>query len=96
VYFNQLKFGKFLKMNCDSFSFLDDEDFGLAKSFSKAPFCSIAPGFNYAQKEQADIENEYSNHICTDYVTDGFCFKLSPGEDVSHLTKNVKLYKNSK
>jgi hypothetical protein len=33
------------------FSFLDNEDFGLAKSFSTAPLGLIAPQFNYKQKE---------------------------------------------
>ena len=40
------------------FSFLDNEDFGLAKSFSTAPILSIAPGTNFGQKERGDIEHE--------------------------------------
>ena len=46
-------------MNID-FSFLDNEDFGLAKSFSTVPLCTIAPNVNFAQKEQVDIEKEFT------------------------------------
>lgn len=44
-------------MDCD-FSFLDNEDFGLAKSFSTAPILKIAPHTIYQQK--TDIEHELS------------------------------------
>lgn len=40
------------------FAFLDNEDFGLAKSFSTAPVLSISPYTNFSQKEQVDIEHE--------------------------------------
>jgi hypothetical protein len=38
------------------FSFMDNEDFGLAKSFSTAPICSIAPQTSYAKKENVEVE----------------------------------------
>jgi hypothetical protein len=41
-------------------SFLENEDFGLAKSFSTAPILSIAPHVNFQQKERADIDRELS------------------------------------
>jgi len=47
------------KLDMD-FSFLDNEDFGLAKSFSTAPILSIAPHVNFGQKERVDIEHELS------------------------------------
>jgi len=37
---------------------MDNEDFGLAKSFSRTPIMSISPHTNFQQKEQADIEHE--------------------------------------
>lgn len=43
------------------FSFLDNEDFGLAKSFSTAPILAISPYTNYSQKQQEDIEHELDN-----------------------------------
>ena len=64
------------------FSFFDNEDFGLAKSFSTAPLGAIAPQFNMKQKEQVDLEREYTDVVDNSYVSDGFCFKLYPGENV--------------
>lgn len=64
------------------FSFLDNEDFGLAKSFSTAPLGMIAPAVNLKKKEQVDLEHEYTDVISNEYVSDGFCFKLFPGENV--------------
>src|SRR5690348_12574174 len=65
------------------FSFLDNEDFGLAKSFSTAPLGCIAPQVNMKQKEQVDLDKEYTEAVSNSCVTDGFCFKLYPGENVS-------------
>lgn len=64
-----------------NFSFLDNEDFGLAKSFSSAPVLSISPYTNFAQKEQVDIEHELSENINTtgEFVSEGFCIKFAPG-----------------
>ncbi len=39
------------------FSFLDNEDFGLAKSFSTAPILSIAPHVRIESKEAEDVEH---------------------------------------
>ena len=65
------------------FSFLDNENFGLAKSFSTAPILSIAPLTNFAQKELGDVERELSEQAMPEaFVSDGFCFKLAPGQDV--------------
>ena len=62
------------------FSFLDNEDFGLAKSFSTAPILSIAPHTNFAQKELGDVERELSEQAVPEgFVSEGFCFKLAPG-----------------
>ena len=64
------------------FSCLENEDFGLAKSFTTAPLGLIAPSFNFNQKENEDVENECVNNLERDVVSDGLCFKLAPGEDV--------------
>jgi hypothetical protein len=70
------------------FSFMDNEDFGLAKSFSTAPILTLAPGTNFEEKERGDIEHELDQELHTgEYVSEGFCFKLAPGQDVSALTK---------
>lgn len=71
------------------FAFLDDEDFGLAKSFSTAPLTLIAPNIDLAKKEAVDLDSEYTSTMANELVTDGFCFKLYPGEDVRDLTKFV-------
>jgi len=69
------------------FSFLDNEDFGLAKSFSTAPILSIAPHVNFQQKEKTDIEHELSTASSEAFITEGFCFKFAPGQNVRGLTK---------
>ena len=74
------------------FSFLDNEDFGLAKSFSTAPILSIAPHVNFGQKERVDIEHELSLAAPKAFVSEGFCFKMAPGQDVRQsLTKFYRL-----
>ena len=66
------------------YSFLDSEDFGLAKSFSTAPILSIAPNVNMAQKERGDVEKELEQELAIgEYVSEGFCFKMAPGHNVS-------------
>ena len=69
-------------MDCD-FSFLEVEDFGLAKSFSTAPILSIAPLTNFAQKEQPSVESELELDHNNGLISEGFCFKMAPGQDVS-------------
>ena len=68
------------------FSFLDNEDFGLAKSFSTAPILAISPHTNFQKKEAAEVEHELSLALTDAYTSEGFCFKMAPGEDV-RLTK---------
>ena len=67
------------------FSFLDNEDFGLAKSFSTAPILAISPYTNFASKQVDDVEHELDNHVGNtgEYISEGFFFKLAPGQDVS-------------
>ena len=65
------------------FSFTGDEDFGLAKSFSTAPILSIAPLTNFAQRSAVNVEDEYTSQNSNQVITDGFCFKLAPVQDVS-------------
>ena len=65
------------------FSFLENEDFGLAKSFSTAPILSIAPGVNNMQKETGDLEHQLDMEAPAEaFVSEGFCFKMAPGQDV--------------
>ena len=64
------------------FSCLENEDFGLAKSFTTAPISLIAPSFNFKQKEREEIETEGQVDFNRDVISDGLCFKLAPGEDV--------------
>ncbi len=68
-------------------SFLDNEDFGLAKSFSTAPILSIAPHVNFQQKERADIDHELSEEASEAFVSEGFCFKLAPGQNVNRMVR---------
>jgi hypothetical protein len=65
-----------------NFDFLADEDFGLAKSFSRAPVCALAPSTNFAKRQEVDVEREYTDMYQSEIVSEGFCFKLSPDGDV--------------
>ena len=72
------------------FSFLDNEDFGLAKSFSTAPILAIAPQTNFAQKDLGDVERELSQEAPGEaFLSDGFCFKMAPGQDVTTLNQII-------
>jgi hypothetical protein len=75
------------------FSFLDDEDFGLAKSFSSAPVTSLAPQYPYDKKDSVEVEKQVTDIMDRELVSDGFCFKLAPCEDVS-LSKLNQLFLN--
>lgn len=74
------------------FSCLDHEDFGLAKSFSKAPIALIAPEINREQASQVDPEKEFENEVlnATEIRADGFCFKLHPAEDQVQFQRDMK------
>ena len=62
---------------------MDNEDFGLAKSFSTAPILSIAPLTNFAQKERGDVDRELEQNASSDVISaEGFTFKLAPGQEV--------------
>lgn len=62
------------------YSFMDNEDFGLAKSFTTAPFGLIDPSANLKAHEEPDLEHEAEN-ISTEIKSEGFCFKMHPAED---------------
>ena len=69
------------------FSFLDNEDFGLAKSFSTAPILSIAPHLSLKAKENDDVEHVLDREMQHgEFISEGFCFKMAPGHEV-RLTK---------
>ena len=70
---------------------MDSEDFGLAKSFSKAPICAIAPQFPYHKKDMEDVESQMTQTMQNELVSEGFCFKLAAGEDVRDLTNYLIL-----
>lgn len=74
----------FLSFEADNFDFCDmpsDEDFGLAKSFSKAPFLQIAPLKNFSNTYVDDVEREVDAASDLEIKADGFCFKLANTED---------------
>ena len=50
------------------YSFLDNEDFGLAKSFSTAPIMNLDPHINLAQKSEVDLEHELQNDLSDSIV----------------------------
>ena len=67
------------------FGFLENEDFGLAKSFSSAPILAIAPQVNFAQRSQGDLEHQLDMEAPAEaFVSEGFCFKMAPGQDVRY------------
>jgi len=73
------------------FSFMDNEDFGLAKSFSTAPVSLIAPQISLASKEQVAPEKEYTECMEQNEIkAEGFCFKLAPTEDQVQFQRQLK------
>ena len=75
------------EMDC---SYLDDEDFGLAKSFTKAPWSIIAPNMTLKQSEEPDLEKPMENLTLNEIRSDGFCFKMHPSEDQAQFQKDLK------
>jgi hypothetical protein len=65
-------------------SFMDTEDFGLAKSFTTAPIALMMPSINPVAKEAPDAEKQIEQDA-NSFVSDGFCFKMAPGQDVSQI-----------
>jgi hypothetical protein len=65
------------------FTFMDDEDFGLAKSFTTAPIGIIMPSIDLKQAEVPNPEKECEEQVLnnSEIRADGFCFKLHPTED---------------
>ena len=61
---------------------MDNEDFGLARSFTKSSVCAIAPQFDHDKKQTVDVEDELCYNLENELKSDGFCFKLAPGENV--------------
>jgi hypothetical protein len=73
------------------FSCLDDEDFGLAKSFTTAPIGLVAPEVSLASAEQTDLDKECENALNRDPVgVEGFNFKLHPVEDQVQFQRDLK------
>jgi hypothetical protein len=67
--------------NFDGFEVPSEEDFGLAKSFSSAPFVQIAPLKNFNNTHEDTVEREVDAAGLSEIKADGFCFKLAPTED---------------
>jgi hypothetical protein len=63
-------------------SFLDKEEFGIAKSFTTAPVSLIAPDINFHSAQNVDIEKQGEQEAANHEIrSDGFCFKLAPSQD---------------
>lgn len=61
---------------------MDDEDFGLAKSFTTAPIGIFAPQIDLKLAEEPNPEKEFVQDLHNmEIKSDGFCFKLHPAED---------------
>ena len=71
---------------------LDVEDFGLAKSFSRAPPTIIAPEINRELAAEQDVEKACENEVLanTEIKADGFCFRLHPTEDQVQFQRDLK------
>lgn len=65
------------------FGFMDDEDFGLAKSFTTAPIGLCNPGISLQSAEEPNIEKECENEILNKnpIEVEGFNFKMHPVDD---------------
>ena len=68
---------------------MDDEDFGLAKSFSTAPFGMIAPMQSLASAEQSE-DKEAIKDLSNEIRSDGFNFKLHPVNDQVQFQRDLK------
>jgi len=62
-------------------SYLDDEDFGLAKSFTTAPMGLITPSISLKSQEKPDLYKECEKLQENEIKAEGFCFKLHPSEN---------------
>lgn len=73
------------------FSFMSEADFGTAKSFSNLPSKTIMPSLSLATNQEEIDTNLDSEMIEKDgaLITDGFCFKLAPGENPAEFAKNL-------
>jgi len=67
-----------------------DEDFGLAKSFSSAPFGLINPYQSLASAEKPNLEKECETTMSNEIRSDGFNFKLHPAEDQVQFQRDLK------
>jgi len=76
--------------NLDGFDVPSEEDFGLAKSFSKAPFVQIAPLKNFSNIHEDDVDREVDAVGMSEIKADGFCFKLAPTEDQVQFQRSLK------
>ncbi len=65
----------------EDFSFMDDPDFGLAKCFSNAPL-TVMPQIKLSTREHTPVEDIGVENL-NEIVSDGFCFKVAPCENVS-------------
>jgi len=65
------------------FGFANDEDFGLAKSFTNAPMHQIHPLVNFKNDGTAELlaDEPIATSEPNEIRADGFCFKLAPCED---------------
>lgn len=75
-----------------NFDFLENEDFGLAKSFTTAPIGIISPAIDLKLAEQPDVDREFENQVLhnSEIRADGFCFKLHPAEDQVQFQRDLK------
>jgi len=69
------------------FSCLDFEDAGFAKSFTNASPAEIMPTLHAREFQTPEKEAE---QIGNEIRSDGFNFKLAPGQGVSFLVKSVQ------
>lgn len=69
------------------FNFSGNEDFGLAKSFSREPIAVIKPGRPNAQTTNQDLDSEFTQCMQDEIRAEGFNFRIAPDQDV----RNTKL-----
>lgn len=75
------------EMDCD---YLDNDDFGMAKSFTTAPLCILDPGVTLKQAEEPDIKNAVDDIATNEVKAEGFCFKMHPTEDQVQFQRDMK------
>ena len=75
------------------FSYMDDENFGLAKSFTTCPVGVVHPSISLSEAEKPDLDKECENdvlHFSNNIGAQGFNFKIPAVNDQVQYQRDLK------